>query len=120
MNPRRYLIAVAMVAAVLVGCGKPKSESATVQLERSFEKTDESTRQEVARAGTALQAKEYTRAIVIMDRVVQAHPPDLAQKQAVDAVIIQTRRAVEQNPKLASPELYKAMSDLVFRVHGEP
>jgi len=49
----------------------------------------------------------------------ESQPIDEAQKQAVSVLIQQTRQAVKQNPKLNSPELYKAMSDLVVRVHGE-
>jgi hypothetical protein len=51
--------------------------------------------------------------------VTRTQPVDEAQKQAVSVIIQQTRQAVKQNPKLNSPELYKAMSDLVTRVHGE-
>jgi len=40
-------------------------------------------------------------------------------KKAVGTLIRQTRLAVQQNPKLNTPELYKAMSDLILRVHGE-
>jgi hypothetical protein len=54
-----------------------------------------------------------------MDRVVQTQPVDEAQKKAVDSLISQTRQAVQQNPKLDNPELYKAISDLMVRVHGE-
>ena len=46
-------------------------------------------------------------------------PLDAAQKQAVDALIIQTRKAAHRDPKLNTPELYKATEDLVLRVHGE-
>jgi hypothetical protein len=54
-----------------------------------------------------------------MERVTRSQPVDEAQKQAVSVLIQQTRLAVKQDPKLNSPELYKAMSDLVTRVHGE-
>ena len=76
-------------------------------------------KQEVVRAATALQTNNFVEAVHIMDRVVQAQPIDEAQKKAVDALIIQARQAVQQNPKLNTPELYKAMSELMVRVHGE-
>ena len=70
-------------------------------------------------SGAALQASNYTAAILIMDQVAQTQPVDEAQKKAVDSVITQTRQALQQNPQLDSPQLYKALSDLKVRVHGE-
>ena len=66
-----------------------------------------------------LRTSQYVAAVLIMDRVVQAQVIDDAQKKAVDTLIVQTRQAVEQNPKLNSPQLYQALSDLMLRVHGE-
>lgn len=109
-----------VVAMALMGCGKAKPPAATVQLEKSFASADDSIKNEVAQANTALQAKDYLRAVAIMDRVVATRPPDPAQMKAVDAVIFEARQAVEQNSKLGTTELYKAMSGLVLRVHGEP
>ncbi len=115
-----WMIVVALVAVAAVGCGKSQSSKAAAeQLQKSFEKADPSLKQQVTEVSTAFQASNYNQAIIIMDRVVQTQPVDEAQKKAVDALIIQTRQAVEQNPKLNSPELYKAMSDLFVRVHGE-
>ena len=108
-------------ALVTVGCGSGKqSDKVTAeQLQKSYQKADPSVSAEVAQAGTALKASNYTHAVAIMNRVVQTQPVNDAQKKAVDALIIQTRKAVEQNPKLNSPELYQALSDLMVRVHGE-
>ena len=115
-----WIMIAAIVAVTAVGCGRNQSAKATAeQLQKSFEKADASVKLVVVQAGDALQASNYAQAIVIMDRVVQTQPVDEAQKKAVDALIIQTRQAVEKNPKLNSPELYKAMSDLFVRVHGE-
>jgi hypothetical protein len=115
-----WIIAAALVALAVVGCGKHQSaKAAAEQLETSFEKTDASLKQEVVRAGTALQTSNYTQAILIMDRVVQVQPMDAAQKKAVDALIIQARQAAQRDPKLNTPELYKATSALMVRVHGE-
>jgi len=121
MKPRIW-IAVLMVAPVLLtGCGRGKTtpQIAAEQLQKSFAKADAPSREGVAQVATALQSGDYTRAIVTMDRVAQAKPVDPAQKKAVGTLIRQTRLAVQQNPKLNTPELYKAMSDLVLRVHGE-
>ena len=110
-----------MAAVAATGCGS-KNQSARVaaeQLQKSFQKADASITEEVVQASNALQASNYTQAVVIMDRVVQAQPIDAAQKQAVDALLIQTRKAIEENPKLNTPQLYQAMSDLLVRVHGE-
>ena len=112
-------MAVVLVAVTMVGCGKKSARPATEQLQQSFEKADAATKQDIVQANTAFQAGDYTRAIAVMDRVVQAQPIDAAQKQAVDALIIQTRQAAHQNPKLNTPELYKATEGLVLRVHGE-
>ncbi|MBI3852341.1 MAG: hypothetical protein HY298_18960 [Verrucomicrobia bacterium] len=116
----RWLLAVMVVALALGGCSKHQTAQATAeQLQKSFEKADASLKQQVVEASTAFQASNYTQAIITMDRVVQTQPIDEAQKKAVDALIVQTRQAVQQNPKLDSPQLYKAMSDLMERVHGE-
>ena len=119
LNQAGWSVAVILVAVGLVGCGKKSARPATEQLQQSFEKADAATKQDVVQASTAFQAGDYTRAIAVMDRVVQAQPIDAAQKRAVDALIIQTRQAAHQNPKLNTPELYKATEDLVLRVHGE-
>lgn len=112
-------MAVILVGVAAVGCGKKPAELATEQLQQSFEKAGAVTKQEIAQANTAFQAGDYTRALAIVDRVVQTQPIDAAQKHAVDALIIQTRQAAQQNPKLNTPELYKAAADLMLRVHGE-
>src|SRR5687767_7045641 len=65
--------------------------------QRSFEKADASTKQEVAQASAALQAGDYTRAIIAMDRVTQTQPVDDAQKKVVSILIQQTRQAVQQD-----------------------
>ena len=115
-----WLIAVASVVITVAGCGKHQSSKAAAEeLVKSFAKGDAAMKQEVVRAGTALQTSNYAQALLIMDRVVQTQPIDEAQKRAVDALLIQARQAVQQNPKLNSPELYKAMSELMVRVHGE-
>ncbi len=111
-----------MLAAVSpTGCGggKTSAKVAAEQLQKSFEKADASSREEVAQAASALQAGDYTQAILAMDRVAQGTQVDAAQKEAVGTLIRQTRQAVQQDPKLNTPELYKAMSDLITRVHGE-
>jgi Tfp pilus assembly protein PilF len=112
-------IGVVIVTVALAGCGKKSDQLATEQLEQSFEKADAAVKQEIDQANTAFQAGDYTRALAVMDRVVQNQPIDAAQKQAVDALIIQTRQAAQQNPKLNTPELYKATETLMLRVHGE-
>ena len=115
-----WMIIAAIIAVAVVGCNRGQSAKATAeQLAKSFEKANASIKQEVVQAGDALQASNYVQAIIIMDRVVQTQQIDEAQKKAVDAVIIQTRQAVRQNPRLDSAELYKATSDLLIRVHGE-
>jgi hypothetical protein len=114
-----WRMGVVVVALVAVGCGPKSAKPATEQLQQSFEKADAAIKQEIAQANTAFQAGDYARAITVMDRVVQAQPLDAAQKQAVDALIIQSRKAAQQNPKHNTPELYKATEDLMLRVPGE-
>jgi cytochrome c-type biogenesis protein CcmH/NrfG len=118
-KPIARLLAAGMVVVVMVGCGRKADQPATEQLRQSFEKADATIKQEISQANAAFQAGDYTRAITVMDRVVQTQPIDAAQKQAVDALIIQTRKAAHRDPKLNTPELYKATEDLVLRVHGE-
>lgn len=115
-------IAVLMLAAVApTGCGSGKTSAkvAAEQLQKSYEKADASSREAVAQAAAALQSGDYTQAILAMDRVAQTKQVDAAQKEAVGTLILQTRQAVQQDPSLNTPELYKAMSDLITRVHGE-
>jgi len=115
------MVAFAIVGLAAAGCGGKNGSAKPIaeQLQKSFQKTDTSVSAEVSQAGNALQASNYAEAILIMDRVVQAQPVNEAQKKAVDALIVQTRKAVQQNPKLDSPQLYQALSDLQVRVHGE-
>ena len=115
-------IAVLMLAAVApAGCGSGKTSAkvAAEQLQKSFEKADASSREGVAQAAAAVQSGDYTQAILAMDRVAQTKQVDAAQKEAVGTLILQTRQAVQQDPRLNTPELYQAMSDLITRVHGE-
>ena len=114
-----WMLTVVLVVMGVVGCGRKAAKPATEQLQRSFEKADAAIKQEIAHANTAFQAGDYTRALAVMDRVVQTQAIDAAQKQAVDALILQTRQAAQQNPKLNTPELYKATEDLMLRLHGE-
>ena len=114
-----WMMALLVVAMAAFGCGKKSAKPATEQLQQSFEKADAAIKQEIVQANSAFQAGDYTRALTVMDRVVQTQPIDAAQKQAVDALIIQSRMAAQQNPKLNTPELYKATEALMLRVHGE-
>ena len=116
-----WLILAALVAAVAAGCGarSQSAKAAAEQLQKSFQKADAPTAEAVVQASTALRASNYTQAVIIMDRVVQTQPIDAAQKKAVDALLIQIKKAIEQDAKLDSPELYQAMSELLVRAHGE-
>ena len=124
MRPTIQSAAWILIAAtgfvLAVGCGRnAASRPAVEQLQNSFEKAAAPVKQEVVQATAAFQAGNYTQAILMMDRVVRSQPVDAAQKQAVDALIVQTRQAVHQDPKRDSPQLYKAMADLTLRLHGE-
>ncbi len=109
------------IAAAVSGCAakKPSSQITAEELQRSFLTTNTSMRNEIVQISDALQASNYVAAILIMDHVVQAQVINDTQKRTVDALIVQTRKAVEQNPRLNSPQLYQALSDLTVRVHGE-
>ena len=121
LNRAGWITAAAMAGLVMVGCSRSNlAPKATVEaLEKSFAKADSTVKQEVAQAGAALQAGDYTQALIAMDRAAQVQPVDAAQKKAVGLLIQQTRLAVQQNPKLNTPELYQATADLILRVHGE-
>jgi hypothetical protein len=121
MKQTAWLLATALAAVAATGCGakNQSAKAAAEQLQKSFQKADASIPEEVVQASSAFRASNYTQAVIIMDRVVQTQPIDPAQKKAVDALIIQTRKAIEQDPKLNTPQLYQAMSDLLVRVHGE-
>lgn len=115
-----WTLVTALVLTVSAGCGRnAANRPAAKQLEQSFEKAAAPVKQEIVQATSAFQAGNYTQAILIMDRVVQGQPVSEAQREAVDALIVQTRRAVQQDPKRDSPQLYKAMADLTLRLHGE-
>ena len=117
----RYFAALMAMALLAVGCAAkdPPAKVAAEQLQKSFQKADAPVAEEVVQASTALQASNYSQAVIIMNRVAQTQPLDVAQKAAVDALLIQTRKAIERNPKLDSPQLYQAMSELLVRAHGE-
>jgi hypothetical protein len=121
MKPLVWIAVLVLAALAPTGCGGAKTSPKITaeKLQKSFEKADASSREGVAQAASALQAGDYTQAILAMDQVAQATQADAAQKAAVDTLILQTRQAVQQDPKLNTPELYKAMSDLITRVHGE-
>lgn len=113
---------LALVAAA-AGCNK-KQPNAAAQLEKSYKQADSAIKEEVQKVSAELQSKDYTQAILAMDRVVSAQQQQsqaltAEQKKAVEAVVGQTRAAVNKNPKLDTPELYKAMSDLILRTYGE-
>ncbi len=116
IKPIAWMMAVVLA---MVGCGKKSSQPATERLQQSFGKADAATKQNIAQVHTAFQAGDYTGALAVMDRVVATQSIDAAQKQAVDALILQTRQAAQRDPKLNTPELYKATEDLMLRVHGE-
>jgi prepilin-type N-terminal cleavage/methylation domain-containing protein/prepilin-type processing-associated H-X9-DG protein len=116
------LTGMAILSATLFvpGCGKsPTSKATAERLEQSFAKGDSPQRELVQAAGAALQAGDFARALTTMDRAVQLRPADAEQKQAVGQLILQTRQAVQNDPRLNTPQLYRAMSDLITRVHGE-
>ena len=118
--PQIGLLCLALMILGLVGCRARQSpDKVAQQLQESFQKSDAAIASEVVQVSTALKASNYTEAIVIMDRVVQRQSIDTTQKKAVDALIIQAREAIDRNPKLDSPQLYQALSDLLVRVHGE-
>jgi len=104
-----------VIALATGGC-----DAAGKQLTESFAKAEAPVKQEVARVNTALQAGDYQQAIATMNQVVQVQAVDLAQKKAVDALVLQVQQATAKDPKLATPQLHKAMSDLILKVHGEP
>jgi predicted Zn-dependent protease len=120
LNRASWIVVAAVIITTVAGCGKNESpQVAAEQLQQSYERVDAPIKQDVAQATAALRSGDYAAAIITMERVTRTQPVDEAQKQAVSVIIQQTRQAVKQNPKLNSPELYKAMSDLVIRVHGE-
>jgi len=117
----RYFAGLMAMALLASGCAaKNTSPQVTAeQLQQSFQKAEAPIVAEVAQASTALEVSNYSQAVIIMNRVAQAQPLNASQVQAVDALLIQTRKAIERNPKLDSPQLYQAMSELLVRGHGE-
>ena len=121
-NPRIFLVTVASLAliAFTTGCDrKPTPKATAEQLQKSFAKSEAPQQELVSQATTALQAGDFTGAMVTLERAVQLRPADAAQKQAVGQLILQTRLAIQQDPKLNTPQLYQAMDKLITRVHGE-
>src|ERR1041384_3604412 len=116
---RCFALTALVVAAAGCRSKDQSAKAAAEELQKSFAKADASITQEVVQAGMALQESNYVQAMLIMNRVVQNQPVNEAQKKAVDTLIIQARQAIQRNPKIDGPELYKAMSDLTVRVHGE-
>lgn len=121
LNRPGWIMVMILAAVTMSGCNRSGlSPQATAEaLQKSFAQAEPEVKQVVAQAGAALQAGDYTRALIAMDRAAQARPVDAEQKKAVGFLIQQTRQAVQQNPKLNTPELYQATADLILRVHGE-
>jgi predicted oxidoreductase len=110
-----------VIALATGGCAKKvDAEVAGKQLTESFAKAEAPVKQEVARVNAALQAGNYQQAVATMNQVVQVQAVDAGQKKAVDALVLQVRNATAKDPRLATPQLHKAMSDLILKVHGEP
>ena len=112
-----WLMALAIVAVTVVGCGKKSAKPATEQLQQSFEKADAAIKEEVVQANTAFQAGDYTGAIAVMDRVVQTQPIDEAQSRLwtrlsfrPDKPRSRIRNSTRRNCEPA---------DLMNKVHGE-
>jgi hypothetical protein len=117
----RYSAGLMAMALLAAGCAAKNTtpQVAAQQLQQSFQKAEAPIVEEVVQASTALQASNYSQAVIIMNQVAQAQPLNASQVQAVDALLIQTRKAIERNPKLDSRQLYQAMSELLVRAHGE-
>jgi hypothetical protein len=117
----RNITGLGAVALLVAGCGarNPAPQITAEQLQQSFQKAEAPIVQEVAQASAAVQVSNFPQAVIIMNRVAQAQPLNPAQVQAVDALLVQTRKAIERNPKLDSPQLYQAMAELLVRAHGE-
>ncbi len=98
---------------------KPTTQAATETLQKSFQNSDPSVTKEIVEANAAFRAANYTQAMLLLNHAVGDKPVDAAQKKAIDGLIHQTRQAIQQDPKLDSPDLYNAISQLVTRVHGE-
>ena len=115
------LAAVLVAGAFLLpGCGKRPTPDATAEkLKQSFATAEAPQQELVTQAAAALKSGDYTRAVTTLDRAVQLRPADAAQKQAVGQLILQTRQAVQKDPKLNTPQLYKATADLIHSTHGE-
>jgi negative regulator of replication initiation len=121
-------VAAALVIA-LVGCSK-KRVDASAELQEGFREAQPEVQQEVQKVAADLQSGKYAEAVAAMNRALwvqqqqqlqarQAAALSEQQKRAAEAVILQTRQALQQNPNLNSPQLHKAMSDLILRTHGE-
>lgn len=114
---------VLLVVMTTGGCGK-KPVNAPAQLDKGYAQAEPAIRDEVQKAKSQLLNSNYTEALLTMDRIVAAQQQEgralsPEQKQAINAVVVQSREAIIQNPKFNTPELYKAMSDLILRAHGE-
>ena len=128
MNLPSLTVAAALVIALL-GCGK-KRVDASAELQKGFREAQPEVQQEVQKVAADLQLGKYAEAVAAMNRALwvqqqqqlqarQAAALSEQQKRAAEAVILQTRQALQQNPNLNSPQLHKAMSDLILRTHGE-
>ena len=116
------ILAIA-AAALLAGCGKPQV-NAPAELQKGFAKSEPAIKEDVQKASAHLQSGNYVEAMQALDRAVAAQqtqnqPMDEQQKKAVGAAVSTARQAVEKNPKLNTPQLYKAMTDLIERAYGE-
>ena len=86
LNGAGWITVVAMAALAMGGCNRSNlsPKVAAEELQKSFAKADSTVKQEVAQAGAALQAGDYTQALIAMDRAAQLQPVDAAQKKRWD------------------------------------
>jgi hypothetical protein len=117
-------VVLAGAIAVLTGCGSKAGESKAAdkivagQLQRSFGKVEGATRDQINQAAQATIAKDYARAIGIMNEVIRRQRIlDAAQKQALDNLLAHTRQAVARAPGINNSQLYQATSDLQLLLH---
>ena len=123
MRSIRHILWVAPLLLVLAnaqpGCAKKQTNEAALVLNESFQKAEPAIKTEAAKAGTALRRQNYTEAVHILNALVDQGKVNPAQRKAIGQAIGHTLKIIDQHPHLDNPALYKAMSELIRKTHGE-
>ena len=106
-----------LIAVTSFGCGN-KAAAPEGGLRQAFAQAPDAVRRQAAKADAALRATNYLECLTTLDLMLSQDTLSENQKSAVKQVFGQVSKAVNKNPTLDSPKLFKARSDLMQKLYG--